>query len=256
MLDQMNLAELTSYDGVEAAVGGFLFHGAIEEFGGVPRPSPYDGCRWLAEAPTIAQTYTPASSGAMLLSVEALELERPVRPEFSGLPACPSGLYAFALQMGFPSASEISCDFLGLAQSFVSPSGYPRYAAIVEKLTAMGDPPDARGGFMAWVKCERGADGVQIVRPASYQREGRLFVVDCVAELRLADLADSARNRHDYLAGMFGRISARLDKLPIEKNSPRVSDLVREEPRIVTGANSRADHEKMPKWLCMGGAIA
>ncbi len=43
------------------------------------------------------------------------------------------------------------------------------------------------------------------------------------------DLADRARNRHDYLVGMFGRISARLDKLPNEKNSPRVSDLAREE---------------------------
>lgn len=43
------------------------------------------------------------------------------------------------------------------------------------------------------------------------------------------DLADRARNRHDYLASMFERISARLDKLPIEKNSPLVSDLVREE---------------------------
>ena len=43
------------------------------------------------------------------------------------------------------------------------------------------------------------------------------------------DLADGARDRHDYLAAMFGRISERLDKLPIEKNSPRVSDLVREE---------------------------
>jgi hypothetical protein len=42
-------------------------------------------------------------------------------------------------------------------------------------------------------------------------------------------LADRARNRHDYLAGMFGRIGARLDKLPNEKNSPGVSDLIREE---------------------------
>jgi len=43
------------------------------------------------------------------------------------------------------------------------------------------------------------------------------------------DLADGARDRHDYLSGMFGRISERLDRLPIEKNSPRAADLVREE---------------------------
>jgi len=190
MLDKSILAGLARYDDAEAAVGDFLFHGTVEEFGDALRPSPYDGCLWLAEAPTIAQTYIPASPSAMFLSVAAHELERLVRPEFSGLPARPSGLYALALQMGFPPASEISCDFLGLAKSFVSPPGYPRYAAIVEKLAAMGYPPDARGGFAAWVKYERGEDGVETFRPAGYQREGRLFVVDCVAALRLVDLAD------------------------------------------------------------------
>ncbi len=182
MLDKSILAELARYADAETAAGDFLFHGTIEEFDGALRPSPYDGCLWLADAPAIAQAYIPASPGAMSLSVEAHELERLVRPEFSGLPPRPSGLYAFALQMGFPPASEISCDFLGLAQSFVSPAGYPRYAAIVEKLAAMGYPPDARGGFTAWVKYERGEDGVEIVRPASYQREGWLFVVDCHTE--------------------------------------------------------------------------
>jgi hypothetical protein len=132
----------------------------------------------------------------MFLSVEAHELERLVRPEFSGLPARPSGLYALALQMGYPPASEVSCDFLGFAQSFAAPAGYPRYAAIVEKLTAMGYPPDARGGVAAWVKYERAEDGGEAFRPAGYQREGRLFVVDCVAALRLADLADDQERVH------------------------------------------------------------
>ncbi len=193
MLDESILMELARYDDAETAVSAFLFHGTIEDFGEALRPSPYDGCLWLAEAPTIAQTYIPASIGAMFLSVEAHDLRSFVRPEFDGLPARPSGLYAFALQMGFPAASEISCDFLGQAQSFVSPVDYPRYATIVERLTAMGYPRDARGGFAAWVNYERGDDGVQVVQPASYQREGRLFVVDCVAELRLADLADEGQ---------------------------------------------------------------
>ncbi|WP_158814181.1 type II toxin-antitoxin system HicB family antitoxin [Methylocapsa sp. S129] len=45
------------------------------------------------------------------------------------------------------------------------------------------------------------------------------------------DLADGARNRHDYLAGMFERISARADQLPIERQSNPiiVSGLFREE---------------------------
>jgi hypothetical protein len=213
MLDESILAELARYDDAEAAVGDFLFHGTIEAFEGALRPSPDDGCLWLAEAPTIAQTYIPASPGAMLLSVEAHELERPVRPEFNGLPASPSGLYAFALQMGFPPASEISCDFLGQAQSFVSPEGYPRYAAIVEKLTAMGYLSDAQSGFTAWVKCERSEDGVEVVQPANYQSVGRLFIVDCVAELRLADLADERERGYMQLVSRerdtFRRLEAR-----------------------------------------------
>lgn len=35
------------------------------------------------------------------------------------------------------------------------------------------------------------------------------------------DLADSARNRHDYLAGMFARISARAERSSIE--GPRMA---------------------------------
>lgn len=213
MLDESILTELARYDDAETAVGDFLFHGTIEKFSDALRPSPYDGCLWLAEAPTIAQTYIPASTGAMWLSVEANELGRLVQPAFNGLPARPSGLYAFALQMGFPPASEIACDFLGQAQSFVSPEGYPHYAAIVERLATMGYPSDARGGFAAWVKYERGDDGVEMFQPSSHRREGRLFVVDCLAELRLADLADERgfdRMELDYQKlDAFRRVEAR-----------------------------------------------
>ena len=106
---------------------------------------------------------------------KAHELERLVRPEFSGLPARPSGLYALALQMGYPPASEVSCDFLGFAQSFAAPAGYPRYAAIVEKLTAMGYPPDARGGVAAWVKYERAEDGGEAVPAGRLSARGSAF---------------------------------------------------------------------------------
>ena len=47
----------------------------------------------------------------------------------------------------------------------------------------------------------------------------------------IRDLADLARNRHDYLAAMFERISARADQLPIERQSNAIilSGLFREE---------------------------
>jgi len=253
MSDVSILAELARYDDAEAAVDGFLYHGTIEDFGGALRPSPYDGCLWLAEAPTIAQTYIPTSLGAMSLSVEAHELERPVRPEFSGLPARPSGLYAFALQMGFPPASEISCDFLGLAQSFASPAGYPRYAAIVEKLTAMGYPPDTGGGFTAWVKYERGEDGVEVVQPASYQREGRLFIVDCVAELRLADLADERERGHmesdSQRLDAFRRLEARgFDGVVIDefRQTERHGDVGHRSIGLFAGALGKIRYAAIP----------
>jgi hypothetical protein len=43
------------------------------------------------------------------------------------------------------------------------------------------------------------------------------------------DLADAKKNRHGYLIGMFERISARADQLPIDKQSPLTNDLLREE---------------------------
>lgn len=53
----------------------------------------------------------------------------------------------------------------------------------------------------------------------------------CVLKEVVRDLADSARNRHAYLADMFERISARADRLPIERqaNPAIVGDLFREE---------------------------
>ena len=45
----------------------------------------------------------------------------------------------------------------------------------------------------------------------------------------IGDLADAARNRHDYLADMFKRISAYADQLPTEGQPYPVSDLFREE---------------------------
>ena len=40
MFDKSVLAELARYDDAEAAVGDFLFHGTIADFGDALRPSP------------------------------------------------------------------------------------------------------------------------------------------------------------------------------------------------------------------------
>jgi hypothetical protein len=48
-----------------------------------------------------------------------------------------------------------------------------------------------------------------------------------LAEITRA-LADAARNRHDYLAGMFERVRARADQLPIDARSHERNALFRE----------------------------
>jgi hypothetical protein len=60
------------------------------------------------------------------------------------------------------------------------------------------------------------------------------------------DLADDARNRHDYLAGMFARISAQAERSPIEGPPYGLSASFREElseffARIARGSTSSED---------------
>jgi hypothetical protein len=42
-------------------------------------------------------------------------------------------------------------------------------------------------------------------------------------------LADSAANRHDYLVGMFERVSARAEQSPFERQSDQTNGLLRVE---------------------------
>ena len=60
------------------------------------------------------------------------------------------------------------------------------------------------------------------------------------------DLADGARNRHDYLAGMFAGISAQAERSPIEGPPHGLSAAFREElskffARVARGAMSSED---------------
>ena len=63
------------------------------------------------------------------------------------------------------------------------------------------------------------------------------------------DRADSARNRHDYLADMFARISARADRASIEGPPHGLSALFREElskffARVARGSMSPEDNPR------------
>jgi hypothetical protein len=63
------------------------------------------------------------------------------------------------------------------------------------------------------------------------------------------ELADSARNRHDYLADMFARIGAHAERLPIEGPPHDLSALFREElskffARVAGGSMSPEDNPR------------
>ena len=189
--DETILDALAEFDSADEAVPSFHYHGTCEPFEGPPRPSGFDGCFWLAEHPTVAQCYIPDSGGKTLLAVDSFEMGNLVRPSVADRDRdrSPTGLYAAALQLGFPAAKEPEYDTWGNCRSWGCPEGYPRYADIVRRLVAMGYPYTEGRGFSAWVKTRRIGDREEFM-PADYRMPGRLFIVKGVGGLKLKDLSD------------------------------------------------------------------
>jgi hypothetical protein len=98
------------------------------------------------------------------------------------------GLYAAALQLGFPPARDIRCDRLGAAESYACDEGYPRNIDVVQALVGMGYPWSQGRDFSAWVKTAY-EGGIECFKPFDYRMPGRLFVVEGIRQLRLLDLA-------------------------------------------------------------------
>jgi hypothetical protein len=83
---------------------------------------------------------------------------------------------------------------------------------------------------------------------ADSMREARALALanNYVLSEIVRDLADDARNRHDYLADMFARISAQAERSPIEGPPYGLSASFREElskffSRIARGSTSSDD---------------
>jgi hypothetical protein len=83
---------------------------------------------------------------------------------------------------------------------------------------------------------------------ADSMREARALALanNYVLSEIVRDLADDARNRHDYLADMFARISAHAERSPIEGPPYGLSASFREElskffARVARGSTSSDD---------------
>jgi len=187
MYDDSVLERLAEFDTPIEAVPAFLYRGMDGTSHDPLHASSYDGCLWLAYSPTVAQTYIPASSST-LLRVNAWSMDDKLCPQLNGTPPRPEGLYALALQLGYPEATNIQLDAIGRTDSFGMPPGYPRYGDIVRHLVEMGYPWQEGKDFSAWVRIEH-VDGQQYFRPKDFKKEGRLFIVDGVSDLRLFDYA-------------------------------------------------------------------
>jgi len=187
MHDDHVLERLAEFDTPSEAVPAFLYRGMVGSSHDPLHASGYDGCLWLAYSPTVAQTYIPASSST-LLRVSSWSMDDLVRPQLNCTPPRPDGLYALAVQLGYPEAENIEFDRLGRADSWRTPPGYPKYGDLVRHLVGMGYPWEEGRDFSAWVRIEH-VEGRDVFRPNGFKKEGRLFVIDGVSDLRLYDHA-------------------------------------------------------------------
>ena len=188
MHDPTILDRLADFETPEEAVGAFAYHGTCETFGGPLRPNQYDGCLWLAYAPTVAQTYIPASGSRTLIGVSRWQMDEPVRPSGNGPSRRPEGLYAVALHLGFPAAVDVEFDACDRPVAYGTPPGYPTNREVVQRLAAMGYAWQEGTDFQAWVRTAVGKDK-DIFLPKDHRMEGRLFIVDGVSDLKLYDYA-------------------------------------------------------------------
>jgi hypothetical protein len=179
------LARLGSFETPDDAVSAFHYHGTSEAFDDDLRPSPYDGCLWLADCPTVAQTYIPTTGGKSLLHIHSWRMDDLVRPAVTER-GDPFGTYEIAISLGFPSAFAIELDQYGEAKSWRVPPGYPRNRDLVERLVSMGYEAEDGKDFQHWLRTDM-RKGKTIVHQKDHRNEGRLFIVDGVSDLRIYD---------------------------------------------------------------------
>lgn len=179
------------------AAANLLFHGTVEPFDGPLVASCWEGLRWFAETPEVAQSYCPESGSEALKTFASYALDDHLVPHHD-LDERIMGL------MGFDVASmEAERDpRTGRMVSYRLLPGHPTNRDALTFLESMGYVFE---GESRWLKTRCLDGGGYEIMPADWIMPGRLFVCERPRGLRLYDLQSIAEG------GLSGRQWMRTD---------------------------------------------
>lgn len=161
------------------ACQNLMFHGTLEAFQGRLKSFSSMGLRWAAEDPVVAQSYCPATSGSTMWSAPyTWTLRERMLPD--------SHINAIIFrELGFDERKlDIKRDDRGRICSWRVLEGHPTWQQAKDYMAGLGYEDSS----YSWVKTAK-RDGVDIILPADYKAQGRLFIIERPADLRVFDYA-------------------------------------------------------------------
>lgn len=153
-----------------------LFHATLEEFEGRIRASDWEGVRWFADTPVVAQSYCPESGGSVLWATPRHRMHERFLPDENGPKA------AIFAMMGYDTSTlEIERDARGAIISHRILEDHPTWNDAHRFVTeTLGyDIQDET----CWLRMRRGE-----IMPCSWRQKGWLYIVERPADLRLHDM--------------------------------------------------------------------
>lgn len=164
-----------------------LFHGTIEQFEGRICASDWEGLRWFAESPEVAQAYCPESGSSILWSNPGHRGMERMIPDTHGA----SGKL-FRMMGHDPDVLEIERDGQGRVMSFRAIEGHPTWNDAHRYV--MQELGYAMDNGSCWLKLHK-----EHIMPAAWKKMGRLFILPRKPSLRIYDL------RGETEGGLMGR---------------------------------------------------
>lgn len=164
-----------------AACENLLFHGTLERFSGRLAGNGWEGLRWAAETPVVAQSYCPETGGLTGWSAPTpWELSQRM------LPNGEVNKIIFR-ELGFnEDALDLTRDQHDRIVSWRILPGHPSWSDACSFLESLGY--DTQTNF-SWIKIGRD-QGKTSILPASHKEKGRLFILERPADLRIFNYAD------------------------------------------------------------------
>ncbi|AXK43991.1 hypothetical protein [Erythrobacter aureus] len=171
------------------ACHGLMFHGTLEQFDGRLKSFSSLGLRWAAEDPVVAQSYCPATSGSTMWTPPYLwTLQERMLPD--------SYINRIIFrELGFDERKlDIKRDDRDRICSWRVLDGHPTWQQAKDYMASLGYD----GSSYSWVKTAK-RDSVDVILPADYKAQGRLFILERPADFRV----------YDYATGREGGLTGR-----------------------------------------------